>query len=145
MVRYATPDMVAAAWIASLPGMTTDMVGAQLPENSASWAASGYVTVTVVGGSPNKYIPLSAPVFKVDCWTCNPDTGLPPWGKAKNLAETVRQGIYLDTEDWLTLPHCDQSARVVSAYFTHEPRATYGDTGDYACMTVDLSLHWVVV
>lgn len=143
-MRPATTEKVAVAWLASLPGFNASMVGTELPSDNSTWAASGFVTVSTVGGSPNIYLPFAAPVVGLQFWAVSPDTGLPPWAMAGELAETVRAGCY-DTPNigrTLTPAYCDQQARVMSAYLLAEPRRSYGDVGDYACITVDLALPW---
>jgi hypothetical protein len=138
---YATSETVAAAWAATCPGITADMVDPVLPRDSASWTASGFVTVTVAGGSSEANFRLGAPVITYQCWANQPGTDRPPWEKARNLAEAIRAGTYVSNELALVLP-ADEHATVYTAYVVGEPRRVYGDNGDWAIVTLDVVLNW---
>lgn len=140
--RYATTGLVAVGWLGAL-GLSA---GYSLPEDPTTWP-NGFITPFGSGGSSNIDVPLISPVLTLKCWATTPGTDAPPWNQAFSLAETVRTaGCFarggMDT--FLTLPDCDQQARVVSAYFAAEPRPSYADQGDYACVLVDMRLHWIV-
>lgn len=142
-MRYATTPLVAAAWLGTVAGLTTAIVDEKLPEDPTTWP-NGFITPYGTGGSSVPDVLLISPVVTLKCWAATPDTQDPPWGMAFNLAETVRAGTF-DTTTMtrlLTLPNCDQTARVHSAYFVAEPRKSFGDEGDYACVIVDMRLHW---
>ncbi|PKV95922.1 hypothetical protein ATK30_6855 [Amycolatopsis echigonensis] len=143
--RYATPDVVALAWAAQAPGIVPSMVGDQLPVDNSTWAASGFITPTVSGGGANAYYRLDQPVVTLQCWACRPGTDLAPWGKAGNLAETLRAATYLNRPVFVSLSTCDENARVLSSSVVGSPRKVYGDIGDYAAFTVDVQLHWVPI
>ncbi len=144
-MRYATTEKVVNAWLAGLPGLNASMVDEQLPTDNTTWAASGFLTPTGMGGAADVYVPVAHPMVTVDCWAVDPDSGLPPWNKAANLAETVRSGTFTNgVGTFVTLPYSDQNARILTAYLRSEPRRKYGDIGDYACVTFDLALHWAV-
>lgn len=145
-MRYASTERVVMAWLPTLNGITASMVAASLPlNNNASWAASGFITPSGTGGNADIYLPLAHPIVTVKCWGVDPDSGLPPWNLAQNLAEIIRGGcLSQGTEQYLTLPDCDQNARLLSVYLRTEPRRMYGDIGDYACFTTDMALHWAV-
>lgn len=146
-MRYATTEKVVTAWLDTLPGITAAMVGDQLPQadinGNFSWAASGFITPYGLGGAPNIYLPVENPVVGLKCWAVDPDTGRPPWNLANNLAQTVKNGCFTNGGgQFLTLPYCDQNARLMSAYMPTQPRRAYGDTGDYACTVAEVQLHW---
>lgn len=144
-MRYPTTPMVAAAWLATLSGITAAMVGTTLPANdNTSWAASGFITINPAGGLADLYLPVAHPVVTLKFWAVDPDTGLPPWDKAIQLAETVRAGCLgsTGTGQIVTLPYSPQNARVLSAYLMQEPRQAFADAGDYACWVADMALHW---
>jgi hypothetical protein len=138
----ASPEAVALAWAASLPGLSAAMVGDTLPRDTALWATDGFITPSVVGGGTNLYYRLGSPVVGLMCWAVTPDSDVPPWPKARNLAETIRAGTYAPGSRYLALPFCSENAEVKSSYFVGEPRRVRGDFGDYACFTVDVQLHW---
>jgi hypothetical protein len=140
---YATPEKVALGWGAAI--FNTTMVGATLPTDNTTWAASGFVTATISTGlGPHMYYRFDRPVISLQCWAVNPDTGRPPWGKAQNLAETIRVlGAYRNEPVAVTVPDSSENARVLSAYLVSEPRKVFGDLGDYAAYVVDVQLFWV--
>lgn len=140
-----TNERVAEAWLASLPGLSQDMVGEQLPQDQSKWSTSGFVQVTTVGGSPALYVPVAKPVVQLDFWAVNPSSAKAPWGKANNLAEVVRKACYVlaNNEVTLTLAGKFGPARVMSAYFITEPRRIYGDQADHARYSADLQMVWV--
>lgn len=139
--RYAGTEDVAVAWLTQL-GL---LAGMSLPEDPATWP-NGFITPYGGGGSSNIDVPVISPVVLLKCWATTPGTNSPPWNMARNLAETVRTGCFARTAMgvFLTLPNCDQNARVLSGYVITEPRPSYADAGDYACLLVDLRLHWIV-
>jgi hypothetical protein len=144
MPLRANTELVATAWLGGVTGLSTAMVATQLPKDNSSWAASGFVTVRTVGGSPGLYVPLRAPVVGVDCWAVSPNSGKPPWFQANALAELIDAGCRATNGGrTLTLPTGYSQARVLSAYLVSEPRRSYADEGDYARYVLDLALHWV--
>ena len=145
----ATSELVAMAWIGSIEGLSAGMVATQLPDVS-QWAATGFITVAVVGGSPNIYLPVKKPVLQVDCWAVKPESVKPLWWRANLLAETIRYAtlqrkgfnrILALTSGAGTYP----AAVVQSAYLATEPRRIYSDPGAYARYQMDLALTWVTV
>lgn len=139
---YATTQKVSVAWLTAV-GLAA---GDTLPTDTSTWADTGFITPYATGGSSNIDVPLVQPVVTLKCWAVSPDTGVAPWNLAHNLAETVRAACFARTgmEQFLTLDHCDQQARVVNAYLIAEPRPSWADDGDYACVLVDMRLHWIV-
>lgn len=146
MIRFATTDRVVLAWLALVDGLAPGMVGETLPTDITTWSADGFITPNTAGGNSNIYVPVISPVITMSCWAVDPDTGEPPWNLAKNLAETVRAACQNRDHmgDVLTLPDCDQQVRVFSAYLVGEPRKSYADNGDYACVVVDVHVDWIV-
>jgi hypothetical protein len=139
--RYATTRKVSIAWLLSL-GLAA---AAELPTDISTWAGTGFITPAASGGSPGIHVPVAHPIISLQCWAVDPDTDVPPWNLAGDLAEAVRAGGFSHgTQVQLALADSDQNARVLSAYVISEPRPSYGDMGDYACMKVDLALHWAV-
>lgn len=142
MALRANTELVAIAWLGTVTGLTSGMVAATLPTDNTSWAASGFVTVRTVGGTPGLYVPLRSPVVNVDFWAVKPGSR-PPWYQANALAELVDAGARAsNAQRAVTLPTGYPTARVLSAYLLAEPRRAYGDQGDYARYTADLALHW---
>lgn len=148
-LQHATVSLVAAAWLATIPGITADMVGTRLPrpatDGSVSWAETGFVQITPVGGGFGMYVPLSSPVVQVDCWATQSNSDLPPLAKADALAMTVAwaavENVGIETE--LVLRDGYVGARVMSAYLLDVPRPMYADPSDYARYTMHVAMNWV--
>jgi hypothetical protein len=148
---HAANDLVAVAWLASLPYLTADGVATQLPSDESSWAANGFVVVPVsVGGSPHDTIPIRRPVVQCECWGTVPGSDKLPWGIPNQLAEQIRRGTY-DRQNFgrpLTIsagPVAYPSARVLSAKMMTEPHRVWSDAGDYAGYLFDLMLQWIQI
>ena len=151
-----TDELVAVAWIGSIPGISPQMVATQLPEDAnadgtpAEWvtARRGFITVTVVGGSPAPSLPLSRPVFQVDCWAVVPGSNKPPWGVANRLAEAVKQATWdrhtFSRSLTITVNRVQYPPAVVlAARLVTQPRRVWSDEGDYARYQADLALDWI--
>jgi len=141
-------ELVAVAWLGSLPGLSTQMVATQLPDDVTKWAKTGFVVVTVVGGIIDAYMPVSLPVLQVDCYAVVPGSNKPPWFMANNLAMIIQRGCWerrsinrllTITARGITYP----SATVLTAYLTTPPRRLYEDPGDLARYQFDLALTWI--
>jgi hypothetical protein len=91
------------------------------------------------------YFRLEQPVVTLQAWACQPGTDLAPWGKARNLVESIRAATYLNAPVFVSLPDCSEDARVLSSSVVGAPRRVYGDMGDYAAFTADIQLHWVPI
>ena len=152
----ATSELVAVAWIGSITNLSPQMVATTLPPDAnpdgspASWLQTGFVTVSVVGGSPDIYLPVKKPVIQVDCWAARPGSNRPPWWQANVLAETIRYATLQRTGFNRTLELAANgatypSAVVTSAYFMTEFRRLYSDVADYARFTADLHLIWQTI
>lgn len=143
MTAYLTTEKVTCAWLATLPGITAAMVDPVLPTPADSWATTGFITPYALGGLRGMYVPVAHPVVGLKCWAWDPDTGRPPWNQAANLAETIAAGCFATSHSvFLTVPYCDQQARILSVYLLEEPRRAYGDMGDYACFDTSVAIHW---
>lgn len=151
-----TSELVAIAWLASVPGLTQGMVAAQLPPDAdkdgvpAEWVVKGrgFVTVATVGGNPDALLPVRRPVVQVDCWDVKPGSGKPPWGVANALGEAIT----LATFDRVTIPRPltitvrgvrYPTAVVQGARMVTEFRRITDDAGDYARYQGDLWLQWI--
>jgi hypothetical protein len=141
---HAASDLVAQAWIRTVPGLTADGVAGQLPSDETSWAQGGFVVVPVtVGGSPHDTIPLRRPVVQVECWAT-------VRGIANQLAEQIRFGTYDRVNFGRPLsisagPVAYPSARVLSAKMMTEPHRAWSDAADYGAFVFDLQFQWVQI
>ena len=158
--RLATSELVAIAWIGSIPAIVelagTQMVATTLPPDvnpdntPAAWLRTGFITVTVVGGSPDIYLPVKKPVIQVDCWAARPGSNRPPWWQANVIAETIRYATLQRTgfNRPLTLGANNVSypgAVVMAAYFLTEWRRLYSDAADYARYQADMAMTWQTI
>jgi hypothetical protein len=146
---HASNDLVAVAWLRTLPGLVADGVATQLPADETTWAANGFVVVPIqVGGTPHRNIPLRRPVVQVECWGTVPGSDKLPWGIPDQLAEQIRAGTY-DRTTFGRLLHITAggvtypTARVKAARILTEPRRVWHDAGDYAGKSFNLALQWV--
>lgn len=149
-----TDELVASAWIGSIPGLSAAMVGTQLPpdvnpDNSpADWVTTGFVTISVVGGNPDAQLPVNRPVVQVDCWATVPGSNKPPWNQCAAISRAIQHATWdrytiarpLDvTVNDVAYP----TAVVQTAYLVTAFRRLYDDEGDYARYQGDLALSWV--
>jgi hypothetical protein len=148
-VLRATPELVATAWLKTVVG---DRVATTLPkpdlDGTLSWADGGFVTLTVVGGTPNLYVPLRTPAIGIDCWAANPQSQKPPWNRAAVLAEAIQAACYDHPAipQTVTLPTGYPAARVLSAYTVGEMRRIWDDASSYARYSIPgLVLAWTEV
>lgn len=166
MTGYAPPPpmptdlLVAAAWIASIPGFTPAMVDERLPPDvlppapakrirPAPWLKTGFITVQWVGGGLDPNVPRHNPVIGVECWAAEPGSNDPPWRKAEALGEAIwlatqqRTGfnrpLAIEVEG-VSYP----TAVVQGAYLPTSFRRAYDDAADYARLTGNLALSWVM-
>ena len=140
---------MATAWAASIPGLSAQMVATQLPADETAWAANGFVTAAVVGGTPHPDLPLSRPVIRYDCWAVTLSSSKPPWFKASAIANAIRTACLqrtavprlLDiTANGVTYP----TAAVRTAVMLIHPRRVYGDPANAAHYTTDVQLAWTM-
>jgi hypothetical protein len=144
MTLRANTELVAMAWLAGVTGLSAGMVAATLPKDTTGWASTGFLTVRATGGSPGIYVPMRNPVVTVDTWAVKPGSAKPPWYQANYLAELLDVGCRAtDAARAVTLPTGYPAARVHSVFLVSEPRRAYGDQGEYARYTTDLTFNWV--
>lgn len=144
---YPNTDLVAVEWLRGVANVDSSSVGTSLPTDNSSWAASGFLEVSTVGGTPNRDLPLAQPVVRIDAWASNASSKRPPWGKANNLIEAVRAATYDEAtiQRALDLPQGYPTTRVLSAYLVSEPRRIEDDPSAYARYTADMQLYWVAI
>lgn len=141
----ATPELVATAWLKTVVG---DRVSTTLPKDNSSWAASGFCTLVLAGGTPNIYVPLRDPAMGVDCWAFNAQSQKPPWNKAAALAEAIVVACqdHPSIPQKVTLPAGYPAAQIKSAYITGDPRRVPDDPSSYARYSIPgLVIAWTEV
>lgn len=109
--------------------------------------ANGYVRTSVVGGSPERYVPLRSPVVVAECWVPPADgSHLPPWNRAGELAESVLAATYDRSLAPLLVDLSSVGnyapARVLTVVALGEPRRVDGDPNNWARHELDLQLTW---
>jgi hypothetical protein len=153
-----TSDLVGVAWLRGISGLSAAVVSTTLPRDNTTWAATGFVTASAIGGSQDLYLPIRRPVYSVDCWAVNPNSGRPPWGQANGLAEFIRAHIEAGPRvsnfgRALTFSGdvVYKGANVIDAIMRTEPRRgpvggifPAGDEASYARYMFDLELVWRV-
>lgn len=142
MSHHPNNDLVAVAWAKLVPGVPSDQVNTTLPDDETTWATSGFVRVTVTGGTPADENALRAPVATFDCWANNPSSTKPPWGKANALAEALVAAHYNHLGGAVTMPSGYGNARVLSTILLSEPRRIPSDPSGFAHFQVDVQILW---
>ena len=140
-------ELVAMAWIASVPGLSSAMVATTLPDPSA-WSDDGFVVVTGGVGTTALDVPAKNPVVQIDAYATYPTSGKPPWGLVDLLCEAIRAETYQRDRAVRDLAISAggvvyPAARVAGARLLTEPRRVYGDPADWAHKSFDLQLLWV--
>lgn len=150
----ASDEIVAVAWIATVPGLSAAMVDTVLPsdvdaQGNPTWTSTGFVTVSVAGGNPDAMLPVNNPVMQVDCWAVKPGSGKPPWMMARAIGAAIQRAAWSRTNiprplvpvlNGVSYPQVVvRSASVVTAF-----RRLYEDAADYAHYAADLQLSWVM-
>lgn len=141
---YPSHELVAVAWLKSITGLPTAQIATTLPADNSSWAASGFIQVTTVGGNPDIDVPTFRPVVQIDCWANNVDSQRPPWGKATHLAERIVWASYVDRPGSFDLGASVHTPRLMSVYALSEPRRIISDEAGFARVQFDLSFRWTL-
>lgn len=141
-ILQANTDLVAMVWLSE--SFPSSMIGTTLPEDNSSWAASGFVQVTAMGGRADSLVGMISPIVAVDCWAVQLTSNKAPWGKSNNMAETIRHAALLARPHALTLPGNYPKARFFTAYLVTEPRRI-PDPSSYARYNFNLQLNWAPV
>ena len=140
-----TIDIVAIALIRELTGIPASRVDTTLPKDTIIWA-DGFAQGVGISERSGMYVPLHASLINVSCWATNIGSSKPPWGKANQLAETVKVLCLEHSNFPITLDLSAfggyASARVHSAYFITEPHRIPSDEGSFARYDGDLEIHW---
>lgn len=143
-------ELVARAWILSIPGMLAS-VGTTLPGDIATWAEHGFYQLSLAGGRRDRDVPQSRSLIQVDAFAATPNSGRPPWSKANQMAEVIVAQTYGSVDDptpaarVVTLPTGYQQARVQTVEVTSEPRRMLGDEARIAHYSLDMIITWVPV
>lgn len=135
-------ELVAVHWLKGVPGINPSLVATTLPTPNDSFAASGFVQATVIGGVPRNETPMQSTAVQVDCWAYNANSPKAPWGKAITLASYIK----LDIEErnparTLDLPASFDDAHVHSVIVDLDPRRVPDDES-FARYSMDIRIFW---
>jgi hypothetical protein len=141
-----TAELVAQAWLATIPGITSSMVATVLPSKSTGWASTGFVVVAAAGGNSEVYVPVHRSLVQVDAVCFAADSQRPPWGRVDQLAQIIADACYGDTSDGaqltLTAGPSTGRAALLGAWLSSEPQRLYGDDASLARKRLDVMLAW---
>jgi hypothetical protein len=138
-------DLVASAWLRL--AVPTIGVATTLPSDVTPLRTSGFVRVAAVGGSPNRYVPMRAPVVAAECWAAPTATSSkPPWNRANQLAEQIMAATFNPALMGVTVDLSGVGdyapARVHTVVALAEPGRVENDPSNYARYDVELLLSW---
>lgn len=145
-MKHPGSPLVAITWLRTL-GLPCDGIGDELPAEPAGWADLGFLHVpTVVGGSPGIHVPMRAPLVQVDAYANRPNSLRAPWNKAEDLAGALLAAVGDQrTPVDLTMPTGFWPVRLHSVWAQSEPRRIPSDPADYARVSADYEMRWVVL
>jgi hypothetical protein len=150
---HPTSELVAEAWIGSLPGFTASMVATQPPPPD-KWpvinGVSQFITVAVVGGSPPRgEAPIAAPVLEIKGYATQLRSNKPQWAAANQLLELIRLGCYQRTNGVFGRALVIESGNVtynpanVTGTIVHtEPRRVYSDPRNFGVYLMEMTMVW---
>lgn len=148
-----TVQLVAIAWLRGVPGVDPTKVATKRPQDTATWAATGFIQVGQPTGDGPQIgdLPLRASIVGVSCLAASLDSGKPPWWRANQLAEQIIEDTYghrgsggRDVSAYMKAGY--QGAKVLTAYAMNDPRESPapGPTS-FAKYIFDLAINWVAV
>jgi hypothetical protein len=144
-------DLVGVAWLRRNPKLSDKGIGigTVLPSDDAALRA-GFIQTTVVGGSPEEYVPIRRPVITVSAWAApaSPGSTKTPWPQAFQIAEWVWEQTHDAAHRNVTLTFSLPGyarARVFTVSALTEPRRVPGDEGNYARVDLDVQINWTGV
>lgn len=139
-VNPPTSTAVAEAWLRlAVPGVHA---GTRLPAVDQSFRESGAIRLDAVGGTPDRDVPIRAPVVGVSCWFPPQSNGAAPWGRAEQLAERLVAATYNPDLQGVRITGKYAPARVLAVLALSEPVRIENDPSDFARYDVDLLINW---
>jgi hypothetical protein len=153
MANHPNSELVAMAWIASIPGFNTSMVATQPPVEQ-NWPLNSdsvgqFVTVATIGGTPMLGMPIAQAVMEIKGWATKPGSNKPPWFAANDLLQRIWLATYSKQPGVFGRALTIQSGNVTynpasatEAVVHAEPRRIYSDPRNWACYSMDMSFSW---
>jgi hypothetical protein len=157
MALHPNSELVAMAWIGSIPGQfgvfNPGMVSTQPPAEQ-QWplnldGISNFITVTAVGGTPMVGMPIAQPLIEVKAYATKPGSNKPPWYAANNLLQQIwlasmsklpgvfGRALTIDFGGKAYAPAC-----VIHAEVHTEARRIYSDARNWAAYSMDMAFSW---
>jgi hypothetical protein len=150
--KRANTELVAAAYLRQVLAAYDPAIGAVLqgPDDETgviTWARTGFISWSNVGGSIDINVPVRHPVVSLDIWAATAkQSKRPPWGLAFSLAEAIIAASFdtqlHDTHAVVTLPTGFPDARVTEFSALTEPARRPSDPADYAHVGFDVRIGW---
>jgi hypothetical protein len=139
-----SPELVAHAWLASLPQLAGQGVGGDLPPVS-TWSGEVFIQTTAVSGGADPYTPLRSPVVQLDVWAATVHSDRPAWYRAAAYCEYIRDATYGSLgHGLLDMPFPGYApARLGSVEAHGDPRKAMGDVTGMAHYQLDLQFTYV--
>lgn len=145
MALIPTNDLVAISWLRTVPGVPETKVSTRLPAKESLILPEGFVTVSVLTGSSNIYLPVRSPVIEIRTWAGPGEGGKEPqWWRANQLAECIREACldHLSFGGVIETRSGYDDVCVPSAYLMSEPRKVISDDGRFAAFVFEVQMHW---
>lgn len=148
-----TGEMVAVAWLKANVPYLEGFVATALPNDVSAWKDKGFVVVNSIGGSAGRN-GLRSPALSLKYYGVKTESGKAPWNRTGQMAEQVRDvcdpvGVkYATTRAKYRLTNLGagyRDAKVLRVGMLNEPMRRPGDDGDYAVITHDIEIEFVVV
>jgi len=140
-------DLIAPAWLRLIVGIDPTKVATTLPSDVAVLRTGAFVqAMSGAGGSPNRDVPLRAPVVRVACWAAPPEGSRQvPWGRASDAAERILTATYDPALMGRTIDLSSRGyapAHVLTVVALSEPARVEGDPSGFARYDIDLLVNW---
>lgn len=134
--------LVAVAWLQAL-GLPA---GTARPAAATSWAASGFLVVSVVGSAGIRDLsPQRKPILSIDSWGVSPSGSKPPKGLAAGNLEILRRHVESFTAPVAVNPGTGYAQAMISDVWIEraEPQEIPDPDSSYAHYVQDIGLAWV--
>lgn len=148
-MKPPTSDLVAAAWLNAIPNLAAPAATSR-PSDAASWSATGFLVVSVVGSAGVKDLSQHRrPIVSVDAWAYSAGSSKPPRGMSSGLLELVRAATEDPAMIGIVVTPVSGSVQfapvlVTDAWLeTAESREVPDPDSGYAHHSIDLGLSWV--
>lgn len=144
MPELLNSEVAALTWLDSIAGVAPHAT--TLPADEASWEATGFLVVGVVGGAPDADTPVRQTLVQLAAVAVRANSQRPPWNLAAKVGELV-----LAAADPPWAPVQLQPSGVFAAYppvvidmleAVTDLRRDRGDVGRHARFTFDLAVTW---